>query len=200
MSLPPAPAPPCSPPAPLSCVPHGNAVSVSPISSRSPVVIPSSSVSSSESPLLLPLHPLLASSLSPWPSTQRPPLSSSLLTCDLWPHLPRSVSAVILPHAVVFLQTVSASPRGHPAASPFLPPFLAFPPFLQAVAAACPAPRAPSRTWPSILPAGTKMLEIRRAGLVRLGWWRVDPPCSKIHSRPHVVGISHPLFLHLPQQ
>ena len=56
-------------PTPLSCVPHGDAVSVFPLSSGSPAVIPSSSVSDpAKSPAFPPLNPLLTLSISPRPS------------------------------------------------------------------------------------------------------------------------------------
>ena len=204
--LPPALAPPCSPPAPLSCVPHGNVVSVFPLPSGSPAVIPSSSVSdSSKSPSLPPLHPLLALLLSPRPSLSwRSPLSPSLLTWYSWPGLPRSVSAVFLPRAVVFLLPASASPRGRPAAYPFHPTSLAL---------LSPSSRGP--LWPlapplAPLPPAPAANIVRRdedvgdqtGGVVELRLVAVmSAHRGKIPSRPHAVvedGISRPLFLHLP--
>ena len=204
--LPPALSPPCSPPAPLSCVPHGNVVSVFPLPSGSPAVIPSSSVSdSSKSPSLPPLHPLLASLLSPRPSLSwRSPLSPSLPTCASRPCLPRSVSAVILPYAIVLLLSVSTSHRGRPAAYPFqllspdlLPPSSRGP--LQPLAPPlAPLPPAPAAN----IVRRDEDVGDQTGGVVALrSVAGRSAPCGKIPSRPHAVvedGISRPLFLHLP--
>ena len=120
-SLLPARASTCSPPAPLSCVTHDNAVRVSPLLLGSPSVISSSSVSSEDSLSLPPLHPSLSASLPPCPSRRRSPLSPSVLTCVWWSCCLRFSSAVVLPLAI-FLRPVFASPRGRPQASLFRPP------------------------------------------------------------------------------
>ena len=206
--LPPALSPPCSPPAPLSCVPYGDAVSVFPLPSSSPAVIPSSSVSdSSEPPSLPPLHPSLALLLSPRPPLLwRSPLSPSLLTWDFWPVLPRSVSAVLLHRVVVFLLPVSASPRGRPAASLFHPTSPAFlspssrgplQPLAQPLAPLPPAPAANITRRDKYV--GDQTDEVVALRSVAGG----SAPRGKIPSRPRAVGgngISRPLFLHLPYQ
>ena len=58
MLLPPALVPTCGPPALISCVPHGDAVSVSSLPFGSPAVILSYSIFSAEPPSLLLLRPL----------------------------------------------------------------------------------------------------------------------------------------------
>ena len=135
--LPPAHAPTCSHPTPLYCVTHGDAISVSQLPHGSPSIIPSSFVSSDKPPSLPPLHPSLASSLSPWTYPRRSPLSLLRITYASWTSPMRSSSAVILPCAVVLLP-VSASPCGRLKASPFrLPsPTLLPPSSLRALAAA----------------------------------------------------------------
>ena len=117
-SLPPACVCTRSPPDPLYCVPHGDAVSVSSLTSRSLAGIPSSSLSGLDSSSLPTHHPSLSASLSPFLDPQRSPLSPSLLTCYLWPLCPRPASAIVLSLAVVPLP-VSVMPRGLPQASPF---------------------------------------------------------------------------------
>ena len=211
-SLSPACAPTCSPPAPLYCVPHGDAVSVSLLSLVSPSVIPSSFVSLAESTSLPPLHPSLSANLSPFRDPRRSPLSPSLLTCASWPCFPRSSSAVVLPLAVV-LRPVSASPCGHPLASPFRPlaslfrppsPALLLPysrrllrPLASPLALLPPAPAAN-------IARRDEDVGNRTGGVVaRRSVAGVSAPRGESPSRPHVVvgdGIRRPLFLHLPQK
>ena len=196
--------PTCSPLAPLSCVPHGGAVSMSLLPLFSPLVIPSSYVSSDESPLLPPLNPLLLDALSPWPSLQRSPLSLSILTCFLWTRHPRSSSSAGVTHLVVVLNPVSASPPVLPHVSPFQPPspILLHPYFCRPL-----RPLAPPF---ALLPPAPAADIVRRDKDVGdwTGWVVArrslavgSAPRGKIPSRPHVFvgdGISRPLFLHLP--
>ena len=208
MSLLPSLAPSCIPPAPLFCMPHGDNISMFPLSSGSPAGIPFSSVSdSAESTSLPPHHPSLALSLSPRPPLlRRSPLSLSLLTWDSWPRLLRSVSTVILPRAVVFLLPVSASPRGCPAASPFNPsslyllPLSYFGPLQPLAPPLAPLPLAPAANIAlrdedvCNQTGGVVAVRLVAGGSV---------PCGNIPSRPSAIvgdGISRPLFLHLHQQ
>ena len=175
VSLPLARTPTCIPPASLSCVTHGNTVSVSPLPPRSPLVVPSSSVSSEKSLSLPPLHSLLSAALSHWSSLRRSPLHLLLLTCSSWPRHLRSSSAVFL-HLAVVLRPFSASPCGLPHASPvFLFPLFFSPPPPEGP---CGRSSRPSRffPWPRppILPVGMKIMAIKRAGLLHVGWWRGD--------------------------
>ena len=203
-SLLPACAPTCSPPAPLSCVPHCDTVSVSPLLPFSLLVIPSSSVSSADLPSLPLLHPSLSASLSLCPPPWRSPLSPSLLTCVSWSRRPRSSSAVVL-HLMVSLRPVSASSHGCPQAPLFRP--------------SSPDRFPPSycRTLRPLAPPLALLPPALAANIARrdedIGNWTGgvvarrlvaggSAPRGKIPSRPRVVvgdGISLSLFLHLPQ-
>ena len=203
MLLPPALSLPCSPSAPLSCVPHGNAVSF-PL--RPPRGHPVLISLLRRIPLAPAAHPLLVSSLSPWPSLRRSPLSPSLLTFDFFPRQPSSVSSVVLPCAVFFLHPFSASPRGRPAASPFLPPSQAL---LPPSSGGPLQPLAPPLALLPPAPAADIAHKYKdvgdQTGGVVARWSVVggSAPRGKIPSRPRAVvgdGISRPLFLHLPQQ
>ena len=204
-------APPCTAPAPLSCVPHGDAVRISLLSSGPSAVIPSSTFSDPSKSSALPLlHPSLASSLSSGPSlSRRSPHSPSLLTWYwYWPRITGSVSSVFLPYAVVVF-FLPFMPR---CAAVLLLPWSTLPLWLfspLSLAGPCgrlPRPLRPfPRPRPPILPVGKNILAIVRAGLLCTGWWREggSAPRGKIPSRPLAVmgdGISRPLFLHLPQQ
>ena len=207
MSPPPALAPLYTAPAPLSCVPHDVTVSVSLLSPAPPAVISSSSLyNSAKSSALPPLCPSLASSLSSWPSLSRrssPPLF--LLTC-LCPCLPRSVSAVAPPCAVVAPLLVSASPHGHLIVSLFLTPYLAMllPSSLGPLQLLAP-PSAPLPPTPDTnIARGDKDLGDRKGRVVAR--WSVaggSVPHGKSPIRPLTVvgdGKSRPRFLHRPQQ
>ena len=193
-------------PAPLSCVPHGVAVSVSFLPPGLPAVILSSSVSdSAKSSALPPLHPLLASSLASWLSLSWRSIPSLLLLTWSWPNIPRSVSAVVLPRVVVVLLPVSTPPRIHPVVSPFLPPS----PALLLTSYLGPLrPLAPSRA--PLPPALAANIACRDeyvgdwTGGVLARWSVVgrSAPRSKIPSRPLAVvgdGKIRPQFLHRPQ-
>ena len=173
--------------------------------SGSPVVILSSSVSPAKSPSLPPLHPSLAVLLSPWLYLSHPPLSPSLPTCDFWTRRPRSISAIVLPRAVI-LRPVSASPRDCSKPSPLRPPSPVLLP---------PSSRRPLRPLAPPLallpPAPADDISHRdkdvsnqtsRVGVLR-SVAGVSAPRRKIPSRPPVVvgdGIRSPLLLYLPQQ
>ena len=197
----------CTVPAPVFRVPHGDAVSVFLHSSGPLAFIPSSSISDpAESSSLLPLHPLLTSLLSSWPSLLwRSPLSPLLLTWSWsWPCLLLSVSAVILPCAVFVLLPVSASLHGRPADSPFHPPY---PDLLP------PSSLGPLRPLASLLVPLPLTLAANiarryeyvgdRTGRV-VACWSVagrSTPCRKSPGRLLAVvwdGMSRPLFLRSP--
>ena len=159
-------------PTPLSCVPHGDAVSMSLLPPRFPPGIPSSYVSMSESLSLLTLHSSLLASISPSRSPRHSPLSLTLLTCLLWwSCILRPSSAVVVPCSV------SVPPRGLPQLSPFCPSSLFCP--SPPTAGHCDRSPRPScscpRPRPPISPVRTKMLEIRQAGLLCVGRWRAGP-------------------------
>ena len=205
MLLPPALVPTCGPPALISCVPHGDAVSVSSLPFGSPAVILSYSIFSAEPPRSCCSDPSIASSLSPWLSPRRSYLSPSMFTCESWTRRPCCIYAVVLPHALI-LRHVSASLRVCPDASPFLP---SSPDLLPLSSCGPLRPLAPSLALrPPALAADIARRDedignqTGRVGALRsvVGG---SAPRRKSPSRTCVVvgnSISRPLFLHLPHQ
>ena len=175
-----------------------------------PAVISSSSVDDpSDFSVLSPLHSSLASSLLSWspPLARCSPPSPSLLTCSCsWPRLPHACSAVFFLLAAVILLPVSASPLGRPVPSLFLPLYPALlPPSSLGPLRPLVLPRAPLPPDPAAnIYRRDKDFGDHTGGVVAL-WLMAGgyAPRGECPSRPLVIvgdDISHPRFLHRPQQ
>ena len=201
--LPPALAPPCNPPTPLSCVPHGDAGSVFLLPSGSPEVIPSSSVSDAS-------EPPIASDGPPVARVVALPKAIPLAALS-----PVSVAAYL----VLFLAPSPALCLRHcPPPHGCIPPprlFLAVQPSccvpVPSSLSGSPPPQSSPRPLRPLAPA-------LAANIARsdedVGDWTGgvvalrsvagrSAPRGKSPSRPRAVvgdGISRPLLLHLPQQ